>query len=118
MKSRRDKKVSEEIRREISQILHFELSDPRVQGASVTGVRMAPDLKLARVYFAMPGCEERAQEAELALQKSAGYVRRLLADRIVMKYLPKIEFFYDESLEIENRMKDLFEGIGSDVSDD
>lgn len=106
--SNRDKKVAEEIRREVSQILHFEMSDPRVMGASVTTVRMTPDLKLARVYFALPGAEERASEAEAALKKSAAYVRRLLAGRILMKYLPQIEFFYDETLELENKMKAIF----------
>ncbi len=104
----RDKKVAEELRREVSQILHFELSDPRIVGVTVTGVRMTSDLKLARVYFAMPGGEDRAKEAEQALKKSAQYVRRLVASRIIIKYMPQIEFFYDESLEIETKLEKIF----------
>lgn len=111
MKTGRDKKVAEEIRREVSQILHFELGNPRVQGATVTSVRMTPDLKLARVYFAMPGCEERSEEAQSSLQKSASYIRKLIADRIVIKYMPKIEFFYDDSLELESKIDELFRNI-------
>ena len=111
MKTGRDKKVAEEIRREFSEILHYELGDPRVQGATVTGVTLTPDLKLARIYFAMPGCEERAEEAEAALKKSAGFVRRNIAQRIRIKYMPVIEFFYDESLEIETRINEIFENM-------
>lgn len=111
MKTLRDKKVAEEIRREISHILHYDLGDPRIQGATVTGVRVTPDLKLARIYFAMPGCEDRATEVQAVFKKSAGYIRRLLAQRIRIKYMPALEFFYDESLELETRIRDLFEQI-------
>jgi ribosome-binding factor A len=114
MKSGRDKKIAEEIRREASRILNFELSDPRVSGATVTTVRVTPDLKTARIYFAMPGCEERKGDAEKGLKKSAGYVRHLIAERIRIKFMPQIEFFYDESLEIESKLKDLFASLPAD----
>jgi ribosome-binding factor A len=115
MKTGRDKKIAEEIRREVSQIFAFELADPRLHRATVTGVQMTPDLKLARIYFAMPGAEAKAVEAALrAVKKSAGFVRRLLGERIVIKFLPQIEFFYDESLEIEDRMEKLFAQIHQD----
>ena len=111
MKTGRDKKIAEEIRREVSQIFHFELSDPRVLGASVTSVKLTPDLKLARVYFALPGSEEKASQAEKALKKSAPYIRRLLAGRIIIKYLPQLEFYYDESLEIEAKLDKIFKTL-------
>lgn len=118
MKTGRDKKIAEEIRREVSQIFTFELNDPRAYGATVTRVQMTPDLKLARVYFALPGAAERGSEAQKALNKSAGFVRRLLAERIRIKFLPQLEFFYDESLEIEGRLEKLFEQIKSHGRDD
>lgn len=111
MKSGRDKKIAEEIRREVSQILLFEIRDPRVMGVSVTGVKITPDLSLARVYFALPGAEERREAASLGLKKSAGYVRHLLAERIRIKFIPQIEFFYDESLELEKKINNLFEKL-------
>jgi ribosome-binding factor A len=115
MKTGRDKKIAEEIRREVSQIFAFELADPRAHGVTVTGVQMTPDLNLARIYFALPGAEPKAiQEAQRALKKSAAYIRRLLGERIVIKFLPQIEFFYDESLDIEGRMEKLFAQIHQD----
>jgi ribosome-binding factor A len=117
MKTGRDKKIAEEIRRGVSQIFAFELADPRVHGATVTGVRMTPDLKLARIYFALPGAEPKGiVAAQQALKKSSTYIRRLLGERILIKFLPQIEFFYDESLEIEDRMEKLFAQIRHDSS--
>ncbi len=108
MKTGRDKKIAEEIRREVSEILHFELQDRRLAGITVTGVKMTPGLQLARIYFAMPGCAERKAEAEKGLKKSTPFVRRRLAERINIKFMPQVEFFYDESLEIEAKLRDLF----------
>ncbi|HKX12210.1 MAG TPA: 30S ribosome-binding factor RbfA [bacterium] len=108
MKTGRDKRIAEEIRREVSQILHFEISDPRTSGATVTGVKVSPDLRLARVYYAMPGAEDRKAAAAKGLAKSAGYVRHLLTERLDMKFSPQIEFFYDESFEIQNKIDDIF----------
>ena len=108
MKTGRDKKIAEEFRREISSILCFEMNDPRLYGITVTTVRVTPDLSLARVYFAIPGQAERAQEVQKALKKSSAYIRRLVASRIRMRYLPQLEFFYDESLDIEERMNEIF----------
>lgn len=109
MKTGRDKKIAEEIRREVSQILHFEMSDPRVMGVAVTGVKITSDLGLARVYFALPGAEERKEAAWQGLKKSAGFVRHLLAERLRIKFIPQIEFFYDESLELEQKINSLFQ---------
>jgi ribosome-binding factor A len=111
MKSGRDKKIAEEIRREASQILHYEMKDPRVMGATVTGVKMSPDLRLARIYYAMPGSEERKESAKAGLKKSSGFVRHLLAERMQMKFMPQIEFFYDESFELEAKLNDLFKDL-------
>ncbi len=108
MKSGRDKRIAEEIRREVSQILHFEMSDPRISGASVTGVKVSPDLRFARVYYAMPGNEDRKAAAAAGLKKSAGFVRHLLTERLDMKFSPQIEFFYDESFEISENIDKIF----------
>lgn len=100
-------KVAAEIRKEASQIVNFDLSDPHLQGAVVTNVRMSPDLKLARIYFALPGCEEKKRQVLEAFKKAAPYVRRLLSQRLKLKYSPEVQFFYDEGLELENKLKEL-----------
>ena len=111
MKGNRQEKIAEEIRREVSGIIHFELSDPRVGGVTVTGVKMSPDLSLARVYFTVPGDPDRGKEALKGLKSSAGLIRKLIAQRIRIKFMPTFDFFYDESLELQDRIDSLFEEI-------
>jgi ribosome-binding factor A len=77
-------------------------------GVTVTGVRLSPDLSLARIYYALPGMEDRKELVKKSLKKSEGFVRHALAESIEMKFIPRIEFFYDESLEIESTINDLF----------
>ncbi|MCP5468573.1 MAG: 30S ribosome-binding factor RbfA [Deltaproteobacteria bacterium] len=108
MKTGRDKKVAGEILRAMSQILYFELGDPRLSGVSVTQVKMTKDLRLARVYYCLPGAVERKEEVTQAFKKASGRVRHLLSQHIRMKYLPQLDFFYDESLEIQEKISQLF----------
>ena len=113
MKGNRQEKIAEEIRREVSSIIHFELSDPRIRGVTVTGVKMSPDLSLARVYFTVPGEPERGKDAMKGLKSSAGLIRKLVAGKIRIKFMPTFDFFYDESLELQERIDTLFQEIES-----
>lgn len=113
MATNRQEKIAEEIRREVSGLILFELQDPRVFGVSVTGVKMTSDLRLARVYFTIPGEPERAQEAAEGLKSSAGFIKRVVAQRLNMKFAANFVFFYDESLELQDRIDTLFREIES-----
>jgi len=117
MKTGRDKRIAEEIRREVSQILNFEIKDPGVMGTTVTGVKVSPDLRLARVYYALPNGEARKVAVQEGLTRSAGYIRHLLAERMQMKFIPQIEFFYDESLEIEEKIQKIFSQMPTDTDE-
>ncbi|MFO1520109.1 MAG: 30S ribosome-binding factor RbfA [bacterium] len=111
MKTARQEKIAEEIRREVSTILLFELQDPRVSGVTVTGVKMTPDLQLARVYFTIPGEPQRKEEALKGLKSCSGLIRKLVSQRITLKFMPTFDFFYDESLELQERIDTLFDEI-------
>jgi len=113
MKTARQEKIAEEIRREVSNILHFELQDPRVQGVTVTGVKMTPDLRVARVYFTIPGEPEKGEAATKGLKSSSGLIKKLVSQRVLLKFMPNFEFFYDESLELQERIDSLFQEIES-----
>ncbi len=108
LKTPRQEKIAEEIRREVSTIISFEIQDPRVYGVSVTGVKMTPDLRLARVYFTIPGNPDRASEVKEGLKRSASFIKRSVAQRLNHKFAPNFDFFYDESLELQDRIDTLF----------
>ncbi len=92
-------RVGEEIRKEVAQILQTELKDPRVGGfVTITHVRVTPDLRQATVYFSLMGGTKTPEETEAGLQSARGFVRKLIGERIRIKFNPEISFKHDPSV--------------------
>ena len=92
------KRVNEELRKEISNIISYELHNTNITGmVSVTKVKVTPDLRYARVYVSMINSNKKKTLA--ALKKSSGYIRTLLAHRVNLRTTPEIVFEFDESIE-------------------
>ncbi len=92
-------RVAEEIRKEVAQILQTELKDPRVGGfVTITHVRVTPDLRQATVYFSLMDSKKSVAEIEAGLQSARGFVRKLIGERIRIKFNPEIFFRHDPSL--------------------
>lgn len=118
MKVARTERIAEEVRREVSNLICFDLNDPRIYGVSVTGVKMTPDLRVARVYFTLPNEPDRAESVKKALQGAQGIFRKALSRKLNMKFVPTFEFFYDESLELQDKIDALFDDIEKKASSD
>ncbi len=111
----RSDRVSNQIRRILSEMLLKEISDPRLEMAVITGVKMSRDLKLARIYYSTPtGAQQQATEG---FKKARPYIKRMMARRLGLRYMPDIKFFYDESFDygarIESLLKTIHEDYGS-----
>lgn len=100
-------RITEQIREEVSQIVGYELRDERVGFATVTDVRVTPDMETARVYVSILGEPAEKQASLAALTRAAGYVRRQLAPRLRTKRVPSIVFALDDALERGNRIENL-----------
>ncbi len=111
---RRPEKVAEMVRGEIAQIVGFELEDPRVMMVTVTDVRMADDLRDARVFFTVAGTEDEARHALKALQHAAPYVRRQLGLALGLRHTPEIHFVRDTVEEKAARVDELLREIHHD----
>ena len=100
-------KIDEELKREISNIINYELNNPKATGIiSVTKVRVTPDLRYARVYISM--INEKNKKATLAaLKKSSGYIRSEVAKKINLRITP-------DSLEYGARMDEIIKEISKD----
>ncbi len=110
MTSRRQERVNEQLRQEISEIVHREMNDPRLSGVvSFTAVRVSPDLGSANVYFSVFGDQESRDDALGALNRASGFVRRELAGRLVMKRTPSLTFYFDDTLDRGNRISELID---------
>lgn len=96
MTSRRQLKAAEAIREVISTSILTEVRDPRVQGVTVLGVQISPDMREAKVFVSVMGDqEERARSLE-GLRSSAGFLQARIANRIDMRYTPKLVFCFDQ----------------------
>ena len=113
---RRPEQLAEVIREEVSQIVGYELDDPRVASVTVTDVRVAENLRDARVFVTAEGTEEERTAALKALQKAAPYVRRQLGMLLNLKYTPEIHFVRDTVEESATRVEALLSEIAQDNS--
>lgn len=116
MKNNRLERVAEQVRQAVSEIVRFELQDPRIFGVTVTGVKMSADLGFARVYFTVEGGEKRAKEAKEGLKNSAKAIRHRVSERLTLKFAPQFDFFYDESFELQGRIDLLFQELEKESS--
>lgn len=92
-------------------MLLTEISDPRLKGVHVTHVRVTPDLRQARVYFGIRGERSREREVLKAFRRSKGYLKKGLSSRIRLRFVPELEFFYDESEDVVQKIESLFHEI-------
>lgn len=111
---KRSDRVGDLIREEIaSMIQRGEIKDPRIGFVTITKVGMSRDLKNARVFFSMMGTEEEKEKSGTGLNSASGFIRRALAKRLRLKYIPKVVFEFDGSIEyashIDKVLKDLKE---------
>ena len=95
----RSDRVSGLIQKVLSEILKRDIGDPRLKMATITEVAVSRDLKLARIYFTTPGGKQKKDAAIKGFNSARGFIKRILAHEIALKYMPEIKFFYDESLE-------------------
>lgn len=104
-------KVSEVLRREIGNIIHSELKDPRLGFITVTRVELTPDLRYAKVFFSVLGKEEEYKKTKEALDSALGFIRRLIAQRIRLRLVPEISFKEDRSVEYSIRIQEALNEI-------
>jgi len=107
----RAERVADEIFRIVSQTLFSELSDPRLSGTQITRVRMTKDLQIARIYFHLNDDSQKLEDrVKKGLESAAGFFKRKVASELSLKFTPELEFFYDEALDLTNKIDSLFEG--------
>ncbi len=107
----RSDRVGDQILREISNLLLRKVKDPRLKRVTLTDVRMTKDLKRAYVYYSLFGGDEQKKQAHTGFESAKGFIRKEIADRLHLKYIPDIQFLYDISLEYGQKMERLLEKI-------
>jgi ribosome-binding factor A len=111
MEERRVGRIEEQLRMELSEIIE-EIEDPRVGLATVTAVKVSPDLRHARVFVSVMGNDEQRKKTMQGLNSAAHFARRALSQRLThLRRIPELTFAYDESIETGNRIDELLDQI-------
>jgi ribosome-binding factor A len=114
--NRRVARVSELIKREVSQMLLSEIKDDRVQVGmvSITDVEVSGDLQHAKIFVSIYGTEEARAETMKGLKSATGFVRSALGQRIRLRRTPEIIFLEDRSIERGTRVLSLINQLSHD----
>ena len=109
----RSDRVSGLIQEVLSDIIKKEISDPRLQMATITGVKMSADLKLASIYYTTSGDKDARDAAAQAFKRAHGYIKKKLAQQLELRYMPQLRFFYDESFDYGSRIEKLLKTVST-----
>ena len=113
---KRSTRVGELLREILAAILLERVADPRLQEITITEVDMSPDLKLARVYYAVrQGADQ--DEVDIALDKALGFIKQEVAREHILRTMPEFHFLPDQTLDKAARMEELLESLDRDNGD-
>jgi ribosome-binding factor A len=111
MTSRRLEKAASAIREVVSMAILAELQDPRVRDVTVTRVEVSADMHYAKVYVSVMGDATRQNLSLRGLQSAAGFLQAKIAERIEMRYTPRLSFHLDQgvkrSIEVARILKEV-----------
>jgi ribosome-binding factor A len=102
----------------LADLLVRQIKDPRLEKVTVTGAKLTADLKLARIFFVVSGGPPSQAEAMEGFAKARGFIRRQLASRLGLRYMPEIVFTYDGSLDYGEHIDHLLKAIAKEDGSD
>lgn len=111
MDERRSRRVSEAVREELTEMISYEMSDPRLTGVDVIDVDVSPDSKHAHVRVAVQGDERDQEKAMAALENARHYLRHELALRLSLRRIPELHFQSEMWVESGSRVEQLLRRV-------
>ncbi len=111
MDTHRAERVSEALREELSEMIAYELSDPRIGDASVTEVLVSPDMRHAQVRLHLSNGTSAGRETIRALDGARHFLRRQLAERLNLYRVPELHFETDVASAVTGRMEHLLKRV-------
>ena len=115
--SNRPERIAEAIRDELSRLIARDVRDPAVGFITLTSVKVAPDLQLARVYYTSMGDEKALRETAKALGRAMPFLRRQIAQRLRLRRVPELQFFYDESVAQHDRIEQILQDLKAEATE-
>jgi ribosome-binding factor A len=106
-------RVGEQIKQALSALLLKQISDPRLEGVTITTVKVAPDLKSAKIYFVTLGSKRSHTETAAGFTSAMGFVKRSLARELKLRFMPQLTFFHDDSFDYGSHIDNLIASLKS-----
>jgi ribosome-binding factor A len=107
----RSERIQAMIQTALSELMHKKLQDPRLELATISGVRVTPDLRTAYVYFSVFGGEDRVKDVLEGFRSSRGFIKKRIAPGLGLRYMPDLKFIHDESFDKGSRIDALLKGL-------
>ena len=95
----RAERVGGQVQKILAGLIRKGINDPRLALATISGVTMSRDLRIAKVYFTAPGGAHDEQELLAGFESAKGFIKRELARELGLRYMPDLKFFYDSSFD-------------------
>lgn len=113
MKGRRKERLAALIQREIASLILKGVKDPRMQEATITQVHVTDDLAVARVFFTAHR-DSDIKKIYKGFQSAKGYLRGQIADYLKSRHAPELEFVYDDSFDLFEKIRQAGPKAGDD----
>ena len=107
----RSDRISSQIQKVLSDLLHKKINDSRITSATITGVKLSQNLRYARIYFSLLGSKKEKAEAKKGFDKACGYFKRILAGKLGLRYMPELKFYYDETFDYRSIIDNILYSI-------
>ncbi len=103
----RPDRVGQLLQQLLGEVFARGMRDPRIGLVTITGVKMSPDLREARIYYAVHGDEKIRKDTHKGLEAAKGFLRREVGKELGLRLTPELRFTYDEAIDRGDRIDQL-----------
>lgn len=107
----RAQRIADRFREELSEMMIFDIKDPRLKGAFITDVTVDRELAYADIYVFSSDGSESANEILAGFNRASGFLRSELAQRIELRTFPNLRFHWDPTPERAEKIEELLDSL-------
>ncbi len=109
--STKSDKIAGLIQRNISEIIQFDVKDPKIGFITITDCQVTSDLSYAKIFVSFLGQNARKEAGMKSLERSKGYIRSELSKKLSIRKVPELIFVLDDALERGNKIEKIIADI-------